>query len=91
MGKKGESQDAGSGDGYIDLMVAVATTQVEDAKDTRSPLRCMAARDYIFNDDAESENYIFGFKSVMNYLRIDPRRARAAIRKDLLPIPKPKP
>jgi hypothetical protein len=88
MGKKGERQEAGCEDGYKDLMAAVVTQQVEDAKDVRSPLRCMGARHYVFSNDSESENYIFGFKSVLNYLGIDPERARTAIRKKLLPIPK---
>ena len=41
---------AAADDGYLDLMAAVVTQQVEDAYDTRVPLMCVAARYYIFNE-----------------------------------------
>ena len=108
MGKKGESQEGGRGDGYVDLMVAVVAQAVDDARNVTMPKRpmfrgqdrghrkkcmeiqdaCVKARYYVFSNEPESENYIFGFKSVLNHLNVDQERARAAIRKKLLPIPK---
>lgn len=42
------------GEGYLDLMVAVVTQQIEDAYDTRVPGRYAAARYDIFNEGPES-------------------------------------
>lgn len=70
-------------DGYLNLMLAVTTQQIEDAYDTRLPLRRAQAHRYIFNDGPESENYVFGFKFVMNYFKKDVARARKEIRKKL--------
>ena len=39
-----------TGEGYLDLMVAVVTQQVEDTYDTRVPGKCAAARHDIFNE-----------------------------------------
>lgn len=45
--------------------------------------QCEAARRYIFTNDPESENYVFGFKFILKHMNIDPEKARAAIRKTL--------
>jgi hypothetical protein len=55
------------------------TRQVEDAYDTKVAKRCASARYYIFNDEPESEEYVFGFKSALKYMKTCPVRARSAI------------
>lgn len=39
-----------------------------------------SAESYIFNDNKESENYIFGFKSICNYFAISLDRLRKKLR-----------
>jgi hypothetical protein len=50
-------------------MADVVEQQVRDAYDTSVPGRCAEAPYYIFNDESESENYVFGFKDMTPIFR----------------------
>jgi len=62
-----------------DLMIAVLVIQIQDYINKIPPSNA-PAENYIFRNDKESDNYIFGFNSICRYIEIDPGRFRKKLK-----------
>jgi len=63
------------------LMIAVLATQIEDYFRGKPPLCYANAKEYIFQNDKESNEYVFGFNFVCTHIGLDPNKLRKAIKK----------
>ncbi len=68
--------------GYRSLMLSVLTTQVKDyIKSVRKGGKpAEVPRAYIFENNKESTEYVFGFNFICTYIGLDPIRLRRKIK-----------
>ncbi len=72
------------GAGYLELMGAVAEQAVKDLFDGRAdPQAQKRAKRYVFSRGKRDREYVLGFQTITETMRIDPERARAALREQL--------
>ena len=61
------------------LMIAVLVAQIQDYINKKSPADALAEI-YIFRNDKESDEYVFGFNSTCKHIEIDPDKFRKRLK-----------